>query len=71
MSKIFQILKTYLRIYEERRRTSLFDTAQIMYIICFSANVCQCDISYSGVYEHLCFKTLILCITELLSCRPG
>ena len=46
---------------DERRRTSILDTAQIMEIIRFSAIVHPCNIAFRVVHMELCFKYFFTC----------
>ena len=46
---------------DERRRTSILDTAQIMEISRFSAIVHPCNIAFRVVHMELCFKYFFTC----------
>ena len=61
-------IRTYPRL-RKSEKLLFWILHKIMEIICFSANVRQCNIASSVVHVQLCFKSFFA--TVLFSCRPG
>ena len=69
MPKIYDHAKNILRL---RKGEELLCCMlhKIMEIICFSANVRQCNIAFSVMHVHVYLKSFLFIII-FLSCRPG